>query len=131
MVCVIRLLQCPHQQEVSAEFPSLEISCEEALTAQTKSSSAPLPTPHQNLQTRLRQSGQTGVGVNRSEGQGQTAWEEMNGNKEALLLPLAWSLSEHCLLTGACSLSPLGLTTLNLERKDLRRVKGLLVNLHP
>ena len=65
-----------------------------------------------------------------AEGQGQTAWGEMKGNKEALLLPLAWSLLERCVLTGAYSFSPLGLTTLNLERKDLRRVKGLLVNLH-
>lgn len=40
MVHFISPLQCPNQQEVSPEFPSQEISCEEALTAQTKSSSA-------------------------------------------------------------------------------------------
>lgn len=33
-------LQWPNQQEASPEFPSQEISCEEALTAQTKSPSA-------------------------------------------------------------------------------------------
>lgn len=52
------------------------------------------------------------VGVNRGGrrqgAEGWTAWEEMEGNKEVISLPLALDLSENCLLTGTCWCSPLG-----------------------
>lgn len=46
MVHVISPLQCPNQQEVSPEFPSQEISCEEVLNCTNKEFlSNPPPNP--------------------------------------------------------------------------------------
>lgn len=106
MVHAISPLQCPNQQEVSPEFPSQEISCAEALTAQTKSS----PGPHRSCRGG-RGSGQTGVGVNRVEGGGRLRGGRMGqcgGEQKVVLLPLALDLLENCLLIGTCWLLPPG-----------------------
>ena len=134
MVRVISPLQCPNQQEVSPEFPSQEISCEEALGAQTKRMLRP------KRQRWLRQRGPTGwVGASRGgrgRSEDQTAQEGMEGNKDVLLLPLALSLSENGLLTGTGGLSPLasrftlGQTELG-GKSSIRTVGVLLANLHP
>lgn len=82
------------------------------LTAQTKSSSIPPPPLPSKLHRQLRQCGQKGVSVNRGgRCQGVEGWaagEEIEGNKEVILLPLALDLSENCLLTVTGWSSPPG-----------------------
>lgn len=50
MVHVISPLQCPNQQEVSPEFPSQEISCEEALNCTNKEFLSPRSLPPQTAE---------------------------------------------------------------------------------
>lgn len=132
---VISPLQRPHQQELSPEFPSQEISCEEALTAQTKSSSAP-PSQHpRNCRGGPAGGDGCGQGWRAAGAEGQRAWEDMEGNKEVLLLPLALTLPENYLLTGTCWPSPPGNnfapSQTELGERKPRELAGLLVDLHP
>lgn len=122
MVHAISPLQCPNQQEVSPEFPSQEISCAEALTAQTKSS----PGPHRSCRGG-QGSGQTGVGVNRVEGggglrggrMGQCGGEQRSCFTSVGLGFVRKLLTNWHMLAFTSWLAASSQASLNLEREDL------------